>query len=63
MTIEWNKIHWGAFTSQYRNYKRQHGGPASLADFALLVIHNQHKFRTITIKRAYFYLNLLKAGH
>ena len=63
MTITWNKIHWGAFTRQYHDFKRRHGGPPSLEDFAYLVIHNQHNFRTITIKRAYFYLNVLKVDH
>ena len=58
--IDWNDIHWGAFTKQWRRSRRQHKTPDTLDEFAHIVMTNPGKFQSITRQRTQFYLCVLK---
>ena len=58
--IDWNDIHWGTFTKQWKRYRSKHKGPDTLDDFAHIVMSNPDKFQSITRQRAQFYLFVLK---
>jgi len=57
--VDFEDIEWGSLTKTYKNYMAKTGGPATLHDFAELVIANPTSFRKKTVHRARFYLNVL----
>jgi hypothetical protein len=55
-----NKIHWGAFTKQFKAYKRTHPHIRDLEDFASHIISNPNQFNHTTLHRAMFYENVIR---
>lgn len=58
--IDFEKIHWGLFTNQWKRYKKANGGPATLKAFAHLVLSHPDDFSALTRKRANFYVNVIE---
>lgn len=57
--INFNKIHWGALTKTFESYKKKHD-VADIKEFAHRVVANPSEFNKATVKRARFYVNVLK---
>ena len=57
--INFNKIKWGTFTRQFKEYKKKHPSIKSLEQFAHYIINNKKDFQEKTFRRAEFYLNVL----
>jgi len=61
--IDWEDIKWGSFSNQFKIWKIRHPEYtqiATLDDFARMIKEAPQAFKPITIKRANFYLNVLK---
>jgi len=64
--VDWEDIKWGSFTNQYKVWKIRHPEYThinSLDDFARMILEAPQAFKPITLKRARFYLNVLKPQH
>lgn len=61
--INWEKLHWGAFSKQFEVYKRKHKDfKGDMKDFADYVVANPDEFAKTTVKRANFYKNVILKG-
>ena len=61
--VDWEDIKWGSFTNQFKVWKVRHPEYThinSLEDFAEMIVGAPQVFKPITVKRARFYLNVLK---
>ena len=61
--VDWEDIKWGSFTNQFKVWKVRHPDYDhinSLEDFAEMIVGAPQAFKPITVKRARFYLNVLK---
>ena len=54
-----NKIHWVAFTKEFKAYKRTHPHIRDLEDFASHILSNPKQFNHTTLHRAMFYENVI----
>ena len=58
--IDWEDIKWGSFSKQFQEYNRTAKKPLKdLEKFANMIMKTPEKFKSRTIKRARFYLNVL----
>jgi hypothetical protein len=57
--VDFDKMKWGSFSSQFKIYKRNHKSIKTLEDFADHVINNKNEFMPKTFKRAEFYKNVI----
>jgi hypothetical protein len=60
--IDFDKIQWGTFEAGMKRYKKQHpySKVKTLEDFAKIIRKNPNKFSKAMVKKANFYLNVLK---
>jgi hypothetical protein len=61
--IKFNKINWGSFTKQFKEFKsknRQEKRVKDLEDFAHLIMQYPYKFSKVSKERAEFYLHVLE---
>jgi hypothetical protein len=59
-TIDFDKIKWGSFTKQYEKYHATHPKCKSLEQFARYIIKHESEFNEHTLKRALFYIHVIK---
>ena len=57
--IDFSKIHWGAFTQDWKDMGKSF---PSLYDFATDVLKRSSEYPPITVKRARFYKNIIMKG-
>jgi len=60
--IDFDKLKWGSFTRQLRDYNKTNDTDLDLREFAELVLQPDSRFHAITRRRAQFYLNVLSSG-
>jgi hypothetical protein len=53
-------IHWGSLTEQLKRYNQAHKTKYTLETFSKMVLAQPNQFHEKTIKRARFYLNIIK---
>jgi len=60
--IDWEDIKWGSFTKQFEAWNRQHPEDKmdDLTEFADMILENPSSYQKKTVRRARFYLNVLK---
>jgi len=63
--INFERIHWGAFTKAFNTFKKRmpEEGIDDLHHFAHFVMENPEYFKKITQKRARFYINIIAKEH
>ena len=63
--IDWEHLKWGSFTKQFQAYKSAHrySKIKDLEAFAKMILRHPKKYQPRTIKRANFYLNVIKRDH
>ena len=59
-TMAFDNIKWGSLTKQFNTYKKKHPSIATLDEFAHYIMDHKNEFRAPTIKRAEFYVNVIK---
>jgi len=59
---DYEHLKWGSFTKQFKAFKSSHPRVNSLEKFAEYVIRHKDKFHRKTLKRAYFYIDIIKKG-
>ena len=58
--INFNKIHWGAFSNQLNIYNRKNKTNYSLKEFSEYIRNHPENFIIRTRRRATFYLNFVE---
>ena len=60
--IDFSKIKWGAFTKQFKTFKRKEPSSSiqNLDEFADFIISHPENFKETTLKRARFYKNVIE---
>ena len=56
--INFNKIHWGSFTKQFKNRKNKN--IKNLKSFSNYIIKHPNEFNSKTLKRANFYIHVIR---
>ena len=59
---DYEHLKWGSFTKQFKAFKSSHPRVNSLEKFAEYIIRHKDKFHRKTLKRAYFYIDIIKKG-
>jgi len=57
--IDWDDINWGSFTEQLKKYNSQYKKKLTLPKFADMILKDPKKYKSKTVKRARFYVNVL----
>jgi hypothetical protein len=62
--VDFDKIKWGSFTRMFNKYKKEHpkARVKDLEQFAKRIIKNKKEFSDKALKKAMFYLNVIKKG-
>ena len=57
---DYEHLNWGSFTKQFKAFKTKHPRINSLEKYAKYVIRHKEDFQRVTLKRAYFYIDVIR---
>lgn len=63
LSPDFEHMHWGSFTKQFKAYQRKNPSIKSLDEFARHILANPSQFQATTKKRAGFYLHVIEKNH